>query len=131
MRSPWNGGSMQAALAQVLVAVEQQHRARADDRAERRVGLPGAQLLGRAAEELLDDVGVEDHHEAGVEQRPERDHVAVAAAAGVDEAPGANPTRGLDEAGQPRPRRGARGRALLISGSLDFCATTGTGSPSP
>ena len=62
------GRQHQLALAQVLGAVEQQHRALAHDRAERRVGLAGAQLLRRAAEHLLDELRVEDHHEARVEQ---------------------------------------------------------------
>ena len=69
IRSPWKEGSIKAPLAQVLVAVEQQHRARAQHRPERRVRLSGAQLLMRPAEDLLDDLGVEDHHELGVEQR--------------------------------------------------------------
>ena len=85
IRRPWNGRQHQPAVAQVLGAVEQQHRALADDRAEHRVGLAGAQLLARALEQLLDQRRVEHHHEPLVEQRPERDHVAVAPAAGVDE----------------------------------------------
>ena len=58
------GRQHQLALAQVLGAVEQQHRALADHRPEHGVGLSGAQCSGRAAEDLLDELGLEDHHEA-------------------------------------------------------------------
>ena len=44
----------------------------------------------RALEQLLDQRRVEHHHELAVEQRAERDRVAVPAAAGVDE-PGEQP----------------------------------------
>ena len=61
------GGQHQAAVTQVLVAVEQQHRALAEDRPEQRVGLAGVQLAVGAAEDLLDQLGVEHHHEALIE----------------------------------------------------------------
>ena len=74
------GGQQQPAVAQMLGAVEQQHRALADDRAQQRVGLAGMQPVARALEELLDRPGVEQHHEPLVKQRPHRDDVAVAPA---------------------------------------------------
>jgi hypothetical protein len=73
------------AVAQVLGAVEQQHGALANDRAEHHVGLAGAELLVRSLEQLLDQRRMEHHHESLVEKRAERHSIAVPAPAGVDE----------------------------------------------
>ena len=100
------GRQQQLALAQMLGAVEQQHRALAHDRAEHRVGLAGAQFVGRAAEHLLDQSGLEDHHEARVEQVAEGHDVAVASTARVDEASRhEDETERLQDARQRRARR--------------------------
>src|SRR3712207_7789859 len=47
-------------LGQVLLAVEQQDRARADERLERRVGLAGEQDVGGAGEDVADGLRVAD-----------------------------------------------------------------------
>ena len=101
----------QAAVAQVLGPVEQQDRSLSEDRAEQRVRLAGVQLAARALEYLHDGGGIEHHHEALVEQRAHRDDVAVAAAAGVEEASATqHEADGLHPAGQGRSR-GQRGGA--------------------
>ena len=98
------------AVDHVLRLVEQQHRARADDRAQDDVRLAGAQEARVAGEGALHVLGIgqEDPRLAG---DPHREHVAVARAAALEERPGtADPGRGL-----PRPRP-ARTRRELSDG---------------
>jgi hypothetical protein len=56
-------GQQQLALLQVRALVEQDHGVPADDRLEDPRALAGVQHLGRRLEELLDLVGVGDHHD--------------------------------------------------------------------
>src|SRR5439155_20388462 len=72
-------------------------------RTERGVGLAGPQAVGRRAEDLAQDVGIEDHDEARVERGAEPDDVAVAPPARVQEARGADQeAKGEQQARQPR-----------------------------
>ena len=57
------GRQKQLALAQVRALVEQDHRVGADDRLEDARALAGMQHLGRRLEDLLDLLGIGDHHE--------------------------------------------------------------------
>ena len=122
---PVEGRQHQLALAQVLLAVGQQHRVLAQHRAEHRVGLAGAQLVGRAAEQQLDQVGLEHDHEARVEQRGEgHGVVAVAAPAGVDPADRVDQEGGgLHHARQPgagREQRLGRSPVALRQRAVDL-----------
>ena len=98
------GRQHELALAQVLGAIEQQHGAVPHHRAEHGVGLAGTQHLRGAAEDLLDELRLEDHHEAGIEEAAERHDVAVAPSARVDES-----SRDEDEA--ERLKEARQGRA--------------------
>ena len=98
----------QAALAQVLGAVEQQHRARADDRRQRCVGLAGAQQLRIGGEDLLERDRVGDEDEGADLGEPDREPVAVATPARVQER-----QRSRDPGERLQRRRAARpGRKL-------------------
>ena len=70
-------------MTEVLVPVEQQDRALAEDRPQQRIRLTGvkAHLAVPALEHLADELGLEHHHEAAVEERRKRDRVAVNAPA--------------------------------------------------
>lgn len=74
-------------VAQMLGAVEHQHRALAEDRSQQRVGLAGVELLVRTPEELCEQLGVKDHHKALVKQRAQCHRAAVASAAVLQEVP--------------------------------------------
>jgi hypothetical protein len=105
------GPRHEPALAQVLVAVEQEHRALAQHGSEQRVGLPGMELLVRTLEDLPDQLWLEDHHEPRVEGRAERDGIPVATPAGVEEAPGEEHEGGrLDPPAEGEGRAAARPR---------------------
>ena len=106
MRSPWKGGSSSLRWRMCSAPSSSSTERSPSTGPEHRVGLAGAQLVGRAAEHLLHEVGVEDHHEARVEQRPEGDDVAVLAPVAVDP-----PDRHEDEAHRLHPARQAAGRA--------------------
>ena len=116
------GRQHQPALAQVLVLVEKQHRARADNRPQDGVRLAGVQLVPGPAEHLLDGLGLENHHESRVKQRPEGDDVPVAPPTGIEEARRREhePER-LDEPRQRRPGRkprapgGGRGHGRILT----------------
>ena len=96
------GRQEQAALPEVLGAVQQEHGPLSQHRAEQLVRLARAELVRVAPEDLLDQLGIEDDHEAGVEERPERDDVSVAAPARVHEAGCADDeTERLDELRKP------------------------------
>ena len=73
------GGELELALAQVLVLVEQQHRVRADERAEDRVALAGVEDLRRAGEDGLDvgRVGEDDEVPGVGDLVAQREDVAV------------------------------------------------------
>ena len=61
--SPWKAGSISLRCSRCGALVEQDHRVRADDRLEDARALAGVQHVGRRREELLDLVGVGEHHE--------------------------------------------------------------------
>ena len=96
----------QSPLAQVLVPVEKQDRALAEDGSEQRVRLPGTQLLGRRLEHLLHHLRVEHHHEPGVEQGAERNDVPVTPPAELEETrPADQEAERLQKSRQARPWR--------------------------
>ena len=99
------GRQQQAALAQVLATVEQQHRAVAEDRLQDRVAAPGEQLLGVAGEDGFDRgrVGGDD---AGPVREPDREVVAVATPAAVEKGGGLKQEAAdLERPGAPGSRR--------------------------
>jgi hypothetical protein len=103
-------GQHEPSLTQVLGAVEQEHRARADDRGERRIGLSGPQQLGIAGEDLLDRGRVGHEHERPDTGQPDREPVAIAAAARLEEGQRPrDPGEGLERGGPARTRREGRG----------------------
>ena len=61
--SPWKAGSISLRCSRCASLVEQDHRVAADDRLEDARALAGVQHLGRRREDLLDLVGVGEHHE--------------------------------------------------------------------
>ena len=106
----------QPSVAQVLVAIEQEHRPPADDRAEERVRLAGVEAIVRALEQLLDERRVVDEHEAAVEQRAERDGAPIAAAAGLEVARAAeHEAGGLQQSRQLRAGGQAADGGLLVA----------------
>ena len=72
----------QAALAQVLGPVEQEHRALAEDRRQHHVALAGVEQVRVAGEDLLDRLGIGGHHEHAVLVGQQREVVAAALVAG-------------------------------------------------
>jgi hypothetical protein len=81
------GGQQELALAQVLVAVERQHRARAQGRLEhRRVGLTGVELRGVAGEDSLDGARVGDVDDSTEVGERDGEDVAVATVEADEEA---------------------------------------------
>ena len=71
-------GQHDAAVAHVLLAVQQQDRVGADDGAEEAVGVAGAEDLGVAGHHLLGQARVGDHDHGG-RAHPHREQGAVAA----------------------------------------------------
>ena len=69
---------------QVLGAVEQQHVAGAQERAQRHVRHPGVDLVGPVRVQLLDGVGVGQDHPR-LPYRPHGEHVAVRPVRGLEE----------------------------------------------
>ena len=116
------GRQHQPPLAKMLGSVEEQHRTLAEDRAEQGVGLAGVELLTRALEDLFDQRRFEHHHEARVEDRPERHRVAVPAPAGLEKPwPGEHEAGRLDEARQPR----TGGKGVIRGAHLTMVAHPG------
>ena len=74
------GRQQQAALLQVIVLVEQDHRVAPDQRLEDARALAGVQHVGRGREHLLDVGRVPQHHERRLERQPHGDPLAVAVA---------------------------------------------------
>src|SRR5262249_26440196 len=103
--------------------VEQDHRVGADDRFEDVRTLAGVQDLWRGLEDLLDLLGVGDHHEGRLADEADREALAVTRATALDVGGGsAPPTDGLK-----------RARHARSGGQLAFhCNTSlGTRSGSP
>ena len=75
----------QPPVAQVLGAVEQQGRARPEDRRQGDVALAGVEQVRVAGEHLLDGDGVRGHDQHPVGLRQEREVIAAALPAGVEE----------------------------------------------
>ena len=103
MRSPWKGGSSSLRSRRCSAPSSSSTERGPTTGPSTALASPARSPSGEPAEDLLGDVRVEHHHEAGVEQAPEGHHVAVAAAAGVDEA-----RRLEDEAGRLQPAREPR-----------------------
>jgi len=100
------GRHQEPALAQVLAAVEEQHRARAEERLERRVGLAGAEHLRIPREDLPHGVRVDDVDLGAEEDRIDREDIAVVAVAVVEEVDRAEQVRRrLRGGGEPRAGR--------------------------
>jgi hypothetical protein len=79
------GRQHEPALGEVRVLVEQDHRVAADQRLEDARAVAGVQDLGGRREDLLDLVGIGQHHER---RRPDEAHgeaLAVARAAALEE----------------------------------------------
>ena len=84
MRSPWKAGSISLRWDMCARLVEQQHRARAEQRPQDRVGLAGVQHARVAGEDLLDVVGVARASPSALVRRAQREGVAVAVAAALE-----------------------------------------------
>src|SRR6202011_5519878 len=82
------GGDHDAALPGVGGPVEHQDRVPADGGGEEGVGLARVEHVWVTAEDLADDLRVGEHHEPAVAGDVEREGVAVAAVALVEEAEG-------------------------------------------
>ena len=91
MRSPWKAGSISLRCARCALLVEQDHRVRADDGLEDARALAGVQHLGRRGEDLLDLVRVGHVHERRGLEQPQREALAVARAAALEEGDRARP----------------------------------------
>ena len=107
------GGQHQLALRQVLAAVEQQHRARADDRLEHLRALAGVQDAGGRREHLAQLVGLREEDPLALgRSHVDREAVAVAGPAALHERDRArHPAEHVErrEAGPGRQRRGGHG----------------------
>ena len=102
------GRQQQATLAHVRLLVEDEDRVAAEDRGEDLVSLAGVEDARVAGEDLLDRLGVGEHHPGALVGDLQREHVAVAVLAGEQHPPRlARPDRGLHRAGQWRARRKA------------------------
>jgi hypothetical protein len=116
MRWPWNAGRREAALAQVLAAVEREQGVPAQHRLEqRRVADAGEQDLRVRGEHLLDQLGARDDDELLAAGRGQREHVAEPGVAGVAQRqrPG-DPPCDLDEGGSARARRQPGGSPAAV-----------------
>ena len=100
------GGQHEPALGEVGVLVEQDHRVAADRRGSRmRAPLPGCRTSARRREDLLDLLGVGEHHERRRAEQADREAPAVARAAALEEGHRPRPP-----AHRLQPARGARSR---------------------
>jgi hypothetical protein len=101
--------------AEVIVAVEQQDRARPEDRLHELVRLAGAEHLGVAGEDLADDLRVAHVHERVERVVAQREEIAVARAAAPHVPHGvAGQLGGLGRLGEPRAGREAHGAAGIL-----------------
>ena len=80
------GGKHQLALLQVRALIQQDDRVRPDDGLEHPSSLAGVKNVGRRREDLLDLVRVGDHHEGRRQRQANREPLAVAGAAALQEA---------------------------------------------
>ena len=101
IRSPLRGGTSDAALPGVRGLVEHQDRVPPDGGGEQRVGLARVEHVRVAAEDLADGLRVGEHHEPAVAGDVEREGVAEAAVALVEQA-----ERVAGEADELPPGRG-------------------------
>ena len=116
MRSPWNAGSISLRCSMCDAAVEQDHRVVADDRLQHPRPLARAQDVGRRGEHLLDLLRLGDHHERRRERELQREALAVARPAALEEGQRSGPeAEHLDRRGIGRSRGKARVHALLRS----------------
>jgi len=81
----------QPALLEVGGLVEQQDRVGAEDRFEDPRAFAGVEHVGRAAEQLLDLIGLRDQDERGRADDPQREALPVPRAALLDEGGGTAP----------------------------------------
>jgi len=96
----------QLAVAEVLGAVEHEHRAAAEDRGEQPVRFTCVEPLVRPVKHLPDKGRVEQHHEAFVERGPHVDRAAVAPAAELEKTGAAKQkAKRQNPTWQLRPRR--------------------------
>ena len=109
---PWKGGSISRRWRRCSAPSSSSTERWPTIGPSRALASPACSWSSGALEHLLDQLGVEHHHEALVEQRPERDRVAVAAPAGLQEARAAeHEAGGLEQARE----RGPGGRAAVPS----------------
>ena len=102
------GRQQQLALAHVGLLVEDEDRVLAEDRREDLVALAGVEDARVAGEDLLDRLGVGEHHPGPLVGDLQREHVAVAGLAGEQHPPRLpRPDRRLDRAWQRRAGRKA------------------------
>jgi hypothetical protein len=74
-------GQHQAALLHVRLAVEQNHRVGSDHGLEHAGAATGRKHVGRRREDLLDLLGIDDHHERRRHRQPNREAGAITRAA--------------------------------------------------
>ena len=98
------GRQHQLALLEMWRLVEQDHRVAAHDRFENPSALAWVQNLWRCEKQLLDLIGVGDHHDRRLAEQAEREARAVAGATAIEEggrtAPG---TERLQQRGHAGP----------------------------
>ena len=100
------GGQHQLALLEVCSLVQEDHGVRADDRLEDHGALAGVQDVGRGLEELLQLLRVGEHDEGRRPDQADRESLAVARAAALEEGVRARPPAdGLDDLRRARPGR--------------------------
>ena len=105
IRSPFKRRHDNAALPGVLRPVEHQDRVPADGRDEDRVGLARVEHVRIGTEDLADDLRVGHHHEPAIAGDVQREDVAVAVPALVEQ-----PERVAREPKELPPGRGGRPR---------------------
>ena len=119
IRSPFRGRDQDAALPRVRGPVEHQDRVPPDGRGEQRVGLARVEHVRVAAEDLADGLRVGQHHEPAVAGDVEREGVAVAAVALVEQSERvAREPDELPPGRRPWAREGGRARRNRRQASL-------------
>jgi hypothetical protein len=109
-------GQQQLALLQVWFLVEQDHRVGPDHRFQDASALARVQHVGWRHEDLLDLVGIGDHHDRGKAEQANREPLAVAGAGAFEEARRPTPVADrLQERGHARAGGKAGGHRTLIS----------------
>ena len=86
MRSPWNGGSSSRRWRRCSGPSSRSTERGAEDRREHDVALAGVEQVRVAGEDLLDRLGIDGDHQHAVRRGQEREVVAAALVALVEEA---------------------------------------------